>query len=290
MKNLVRYISDDGTAVAFAINSTDIVSKAEKTHNTSAVVTAALGRTLTAASLMGIELKNKDDSITVRFKGDGPIGSIVAVSDSYGNVKGYAMQNIVELPLNSVGKLDVGTAVGKGTLTVIKDIGLKEPYVGQIPIVSGEIAEDITSYYATSQQTPTVCGLGVLVNPDLSVNCAGGFLVQLLPFAEDSTIEQIEKNINGLPSVTQMIGEGKTVDDICKILLGGLNPHVLDEFQCDYKCDCSKGRTEKALISIGKNELSQIIEEDGKAEIVCHFCNSKYDFNKEELKSLLKEI
>ncbi len=290
MGKLVRAISEDGSAVAIAIDSTDIVSRIERIHRTSAVVTAALGRLTTAASMMGTQLKGEKDSLTLRMNGGGEAGTLIAVADSRGNVKSYVGNPVVELPLNQYGKLDVSGAVGKdGYLQVVKDLGLKEPYVGQVPIQSGEIAEDITRYFAVSEQVPTVCSLGVLVNPDLTVRAAGGFLVQLLPFADEGCIETLEKNVNGFAPISQLIDEGKTPEQIAMALLEGLNPNVLDETETAYICDCSRERVEKALISLGREELSTMIEEDGKAEVGCHFCNKKYRFNREELEELLQK-
>ena len=289
MGKLVRTITTDGGIIACAVDTTDIVNEAERIHQTSAVNSAALGRLLTAAAMMGIMLKGKDDTLTLRIKGDGPAGVILAVADSYGNVKGHIQNPVVEIPLNSVGKLDVAGAVGReGSLNVIKDLGLKEPYIAQIPIISGEIAEDITNYYATSEQIPTVCGLGVLVNPDLSIKAAGGYLVQLLPGYTDEEIDRLEENIKNIPSVTQMIESGLNPEEICRKVLSGFEVDVLDESETHYKCNCNKPKIEKMLISLGKDELTKIIEEDGKAEVVCHFCNNKYNFNKNELLSLLK--
>lgn len=285
---LKRAISGDASVVSCVIDATDIVSEIEKIHTTSAVVTAALGRLSIATSLMGYGLKGENDSITLRLDGKGPTGVLVAVSNSSGNVKSYVCNSIVELPLNQYGKLDVAGAVGKdGTLSVIKDLGLKEPYVGQVPIVSGEIAEDIANYYATSEQTPTVCGLGVLVNPDLSVRSAGGYLVQLLPFADDKTIDILEENIKKLPPISKMFDDGMTAEEISLKLLAGLNPNGLDEAEVAYKCDCSRKRTEKILISLGKKEIMDIVEEKEITEVCCHFCNEKYKFTPDELLSLI---
>jgi len=287
MGRIIRAISADASVVASAIDAKDIVSEIEKVHKTSAVVTAALGRLTIAASLMGFGLKGKDDSLTIRLSGNGPAGNLIAVSDSYGNVKSYVTNPIVELPLNAHGKLDVAGAVGKeGTLSVVKDLGLKEPYVSQVPIISGEIAEDITNYLATSEQVPTVCALGVLVNPDLTVNQAGGYLIQLLPFASDKTIDIIEKNVNNLPSITQMFSNGMTVDEIALKVLEGLEPNLLDDFDVAYKCDCSRERIESALISIGKTDLKEMAQ-DENTEVQCHFCGKFYKFSSEEIISLI---
>ncbi len=288
MGKLIRAISADGGVVAYAIDSTDIAARAEQIHTTSAVVTAALGRLLTAASMMGAMLKGENNSLTLRLAGDGPAGSVIAVSDSDGNVRGYATNPIVEIPLNAKGKLDVAGAVGtNGTLFVIKDLGLKEPYIGQVPIISGEIAEDITGYYASSEQTPTVCALGVLVSPDLTVQCAGGFIVQLLPGADEASITALEHNLEGLDSVTKMLARGMTPTDICIRVLDGFEPQILDSREVAYKCSCSKQRYGKALAAIGRDDLIEIIEQDKQAEVICHFCNKKYEFGEQELTSIL---
>lgn len=289
MGKIVRSISEDATVVATVFDAKDVVGEIEKIHSPSAVVTAALGRLSIAASLIGIGLKNDDDTVTVRMNGNGPCGTLIAVADSRGNVKSYVGNPIVEIPLNQYGKLDVKGAVGTdGTLTIIKDLGLREPYTGQIPIVSGEIAEDIAAYFATSEQIPTVCGLGVLVNPDLTVAAAGGYLIQLLPFAPDSVIDIIEENVKKLPSVTKMFSEGMTAEDISLKVLEGLNPNVLDELSAAYKCDCSKDRVERALISMGRDELREMAEEQENTEVACHFCNKKYNFTSEEILELSK--
>lgn len=284
MAKVVRTITADASAVATAIDAADIVDRMEQIHKSSAVITAALGRLSIAASLMGMGLKNTSDSVTLRFNGNGPSGSLIAVSDGKGNVRSYVANPVVEIPLNSKGKLDVASAVGReGTFSVVKDMGLKEPYCGQVPIVSGEIAEDIASYFAVSEQIPTVCGLGVLVDTDLSVKCAGGFLIQLLPFADESVIDTIEKNINALPSVTQMLSSGMTSEQMALKVLEGLDPNILDSFECGYKCDCSRERVERALISMGSSELRDMAEEKETTEVCCHFCDKKYYFTSKEL-------
>ncbi len=289
MGKLVRCISDDGTLVMMAADTTDMVNTAQELHTTSAVVSAALGRLLTAASLMGSMLKNKDDSLTLRLSADGPAGTVIAVSDSDGNTRGYAANSIVEIPLNAKGKLDVAGAVGRnGSLTVMKDLGMKEPYIGQIPLVSGEIAEDITSYYAISEQTPTVCALGVLVNPDLTIKAAGGFIIQLLPTAFEDTIDKVEKCIEGIPSVTQMLTSGLSPEDICKKVLSEFNLEVLDTSNPVYKCNCSKDRVVKALISLGKEDLEEL-SQDENTEVKCQFCNKAYRFSREEILEILKK-
>lgn len=289
MAKIVRTISKDASVVASAIDALDIASEIERIHRTSAVVTAALGRLSIAASLIGNGLKGENDSVTIRMNGGGATGILIAVSDSRGNVKSYVGNPIVELPLNKYGKLDVSGAVGKdGTLSVVKDLGLKEPYVGQVPIVSGEIAEDIASYFAVSEQIPTVCGLGVLVNPDLTVKAAGGYLIQLLPFADESCIDILEANVNKLPPVTLMLDSGMSAEDIAKSVLNGLEPEVMDSFEVNYKCDCSKERVERALVSLGREELVKMAEEQDSTEVCCHFCDKKYVFSKDEIISLSK--
>lgn len=289
MAKIVRTISHDASVVATAIDATDIVAEIEKIHKTSAVVTAALGRLTIAASLIGNGLKGENDSVTLRMDGGGATGCLIAVSDSHGNVKSYVSNSVVEIPLNQYGKLDVAGAVGKdGRLSVVKDLGLKEPYVGQVPIVSGEIAEDIANYFAVSEQIPTVCGLGVLVNPDLTVKAAGGYLIQLLPFADESCIDKLEANVNTLQPVTSMLDSGMSAEDIAKRVLEGLEPDLLDEFEVYYKCDCSKSRVEKALISLGKEELENMAQEEEKIEVCCHFCDKKYNFTRDEIVELSK--
>lgn len=289
MGNLYRAISADGSAFCAVLDAKDIVSEIEQIHKTSAVVTASLGRLSIGASLMGYMLKGKDDSITLRIDADGLTGQLVAVADSMGNVKSWVNNPVVELPLNSAGKLDVSGAVGKnGTLSVVKDMGLREPYVGVIPLVSGEIAEDIASYYASSEQIPTVCGLGVLVDTDLSVKSAGGFLIQLLPFADEKCIDQIEKNVSAMRPVSTLLIEGVTPEKIADMLLDGLEPNELDTSSPVYKCDCSRKRTEKVLISIGSEELNSIANEGKDTEVCCHFCGKKYVFTPKEIAELAK--
>ena len=286
---LKRAISKDASAVSMALDATDIVNEIEKIHQTSAVVTAALGRLSIAASMMGFGLKGKDDSISLKIDGGGPAGMLIAVSDGMGNVKSYVQNPVVEIPLNSVGKLDVAGAVGKdGTLTISKDLGLKEPYCGMVPIVSGEIGEDIANYFVSSEQVPTVCGLGVLVNPDLSVKCAGGFLIQLLPFADENCISTIENNVSKIKSVTDLFSSGKKPEEIALELLEGLEPNLLDESNPEYKCDCSRERTERILAGLGSEELKKLADEQPVTEVCCHFCGKKYTFSSDELLALKK--
>lgn len=288
MGKLIRCITSDGLVMATAVDTTDVVAAAEQIHGTSAVATATLGRLLTAASMMGNMLKGADNSITLRVSGDGPIGSVVAVSDSRGNVRGYVTNHVVEIPLNEKGKLDVGGAVGKGSLYVLKDLGMKEPYNGCIPLVSGEIAEDITSYYATSEQIPTVCALGVLVNPDLTVKSAGGYIIQLLPAAGDDTAELVEKGIMDIPSVTNMLLNGKTPLDMIKLALKEFEVEELYSEDISYKCNCSEERVKSALVSLGSKELDDMADEMPEIEVKCHFCDKVYKFTPEEIKKMSK--
>ena len=285
MGKLIRGLSKNGGIVFCGVDSTDIVCKAEQLHTTSATCSAALGRLLTGASLMGSMLKDDRDTITLRVSGNGPAGVVIACTDGTGNVKGCIDHPLVELPAKANGHLDVGGAVGKdGVLTVIRDNRLqKEPTVGQVPLVSGEIAEDITSYYAYSEQVPTVCALGVLVDKDLSISCAGGYLLQLLPGATDAEITQLEQNIAAMPSVTELLREGKTPEDMMNLALAGFNPNVLDEREVQYKCDCSAERTEEMLRSLGRKELEKLRDEDPDCEVVCHFCHTKYHFDLNQL-------
>ncbi len=291
MGKLLRYITSDGTVSIIGVDTTDMVAKAEQIHHTSAVTTAALGRLLTAASMIGVTLKGEKDSVTLRLNGGGPAGVVLAVADSFGNAKGYVGNPVVEIPLNSVGKLDVSGAVGKdGNLIIMKDIGLKDPYIGNVPIVSGEIAEDITYYYAVSEQVPTVCALGVLVNPNLTVNSAGGFIIQLLPFAPEEVISKLEESVGKLKPVTTMLSEGMSIEQICKLAMDGFEIELLDEYEVEYKCDCSRERVDKALRTVGKAELTDILEKDGKTELNCHFCDKKYRFNADDLRKMIKEL
>lgn len=288
MGKIVRYITEDGSAFVIACDSTDMVAEMERIHKTSATVTAALGRLITATSMMGDLLKSKDDTITVRMNGGGPCGDMIAVSDYEGNARASVQNPIVEIPLNEIGKLDVKGAVGTdGYLFVIKDIGLKEPYIGQTPIVSGEVAEDITNYFATSEQTPSVCALGVLVNPNLTVKSAGGFIIQLLPSCPDEMIDAIERSISDIPSVTQMLEDGFSADDIAKRAMQGIEIQKLDESNIAYKCNCSKERVENALISTGLENLNDMANSSENTEVECHFCDKRYIFTPDDIKDLI---
>jgi len=288
MGKLVTMIAADGSCLCHCLDSTDMVAKAEQIHQTSAVVTAALGRLMTATSIMGSVLKGEDSSVTVRIGGKGPVGVVIAVADNQGNVRGYVTNPVVELPLNQHGKLDVKGAVGTdGFLSVIKDFGYGEPYVGQVPIVSGEIAEDVTSYYAVSEQLPTVCALGVLVNPDLTVRAAGGYVAQLLPGADDASIDRLEKTIQEMPPISQMIDQQMTPAEIAARVLQGFDPELLSEQQVEYRCNCSRDRVERAFLSMSREDLAEMANDTKDTEVSCHFCNKTYTFTPAQLKKLL---
>lgn len=284
---IVRATAADGQIRAFAATTRGLVEKARAAHNTSPVATAALGRLLTAGAMMGVMMKGQQDILTLRIEGDGPIEGLTVTADSAGNVKGYVFNPSVMLPPNSNGKLDVGGALGVGVLSVIRDIGMKEPYVGQTILVSGEIAEDLTYYYATSEQTPSSVALGVLMNKDNTVRQAGGFMIQLLPGASDDIVDKLELKLTKLRSVTTLLDADMTPEMILDTVIGEFGLDVLDEIPADFYCNCDKKRVEKALISIGKKELSDMIEDGKTIEVNCHFCNENYAFTVEELKELL---
>lgn len=289
MGKIVRALSADGSVLCSAINSTDIVNEIFRIHKTTPVASAAMGRLATAGCIMGAMLKGEDDRLTLRMNGGGPSGTIVVAADYMGNVKCYAENPQVDLPLKPNGKLDVSGYVGNdGFLGVVKDLGLKEPYATQTPIVSGEIAEDITSYYAVSEQIPTVCALGVLVDRDWSIKSAGGYIIQLVPPINESAIDIIERNIRDMQSVTAMIESGMTSEDIALKGLEGLGGDILDSWEVSYKCGCSRERTEEILMSLGNEELNRLAEEQEITEVCCHFCDKKYSFTREEIKNLIK--
>lgn len=286
---VLRAMTRDGSARAFVINSTDMVNTAIGYHHTTPTASALLGRTLTAASMMGTLLKDKGNTLTLNIRGDGPAGNVIAVSDYAGNVKGYIKEPNVDIPKKSNGKLDVSGAIGNGTLAVVKDIGLKEPYSGMINLVSGEIAEDITQYFAVSEQTPSLCALGVLIDRDYTCKAAGGVLVSLLPFAAEETIAQLEKNANNLANVSKLFDDGLTCEQIMNIALEGIEYDVFDELDVAYACDCSRDRCARALKSLGKTEVENLFaecREEGKPEEIemeCHFCDKKYLFTKKDV-------
>ena len=288
MATIYRGMTRDGSARALFIEATDIVERARQIHNTYPTATAALGRTLIAASLIGSLMAEKEDLLTIRFKGDGLGGAIVASSDYMGNVRGFIEHPDADPPLRSDGKLNVGACVGRGELYVLRDVGGKEPYVGISEIRSGEIAEDIAGYFTESEQIPTLCALGVLIDRDRTVKCAGGVLIQLLPFADEETADRIEVNASKLPGITALMQEN-TAEQVLDLFLEGIEYDMFDDFDCGYKCVCSREKTDKALISLGAAELTKMIETDGKAELTCSFCDNVYKYSKSDLKSLLTE-
>ena len=276
---IVRAIAADSQIRAFAAVTTETVETARKDHNTSPVATAALGRLLTAGSMMGVMMKGDKDILTLQVKGDGLLQGITVTADSKGRVKGYVVEPDVIIPANAKGKLDVGGAVGHGFLQVIKDMGLKEPYVGQVALQTGEIAEDLTYYFAASEQVPSAVGLGVLMNKDNTVRQAGGFIVQVMPFAEEETIAKLEANVQKIQSVPTLLEQ----------VLDGFDIEINDRIPTEFYCNCSKERVEKALISIGRKELNEMIQEGKEVELNCHFCNTNYTFSVEELKEILRK-
>lgn len=291
MDKIIRCITSDGAVMASAIDASDIVFTAKKLHHLSRSATAALGRLLCAASMMGAQLKQKEAIINLRVMGDGELGPVIAVADSKGNVRGYVGDSNCPTEYYENGKINVSKAVGKnGNISVMRDYGSGEPYIGQVELVSGEIAEDITNYFATSEQIPTVCALGVLINKDDGeVMLAGGLLIQLLPGADDSTIEKLEKSIEKLEPVTTMLAKGMSILDICKTALEGFEVEVLDENPVNYVCSCSKEKLERYFCSMGDEDIRSMAEENGVATAVCHFCNKRYVFTKDDLERIIKE-
>ena len=284
---IVRATAADNQIRAFAITSRDLVEKARQIHNTSPVVTAALGRLLSAGAMMGSMMKGEQDLLTLQIRGDGPLGGITVTADSRAQVKGYVNEPAVLIPANAKGKLDVSGAVGKGMLQVIRDLGMKEPYVGQTELQTGEIAEDLTYHFAVSEQIPSSVGLGVLLNRDNTVRQAGGFILQLMPYTEDKVIEQLEKRLAGVCSVTELLDQGLKPEGILKELLGELGLTINDTVPAAFSCNCSKERVEKAIISIGSREIREMIRDGKPIEVKCHFCNQAYTFEIEELKKIL---
>ena len=287
--HMIRATAAQGQIRAFGATTRDLVETARASHNTSPVATAALGRLLTAGVMMGSMMKNDRDLLTLKIQGDGPIGGITVTADAKGNVKGYVNNPMVALPCNDKGKLDVAGALGIGVLSVIRDVGLKEPYVGQTILVSGEIAEDLTYYYATSEQTPSSVALGVLMNKDNTVRQAGGFMIQLMPGVSEEVIGTLEERIGGISSVTSLLDEGMGPAQILENLLSGMDPEITDRMDARFFCGCTRQRVEKALVSIGKQELKDMIQEGRPIEMNCHFCNKRYEFSVEELRLLLEK-
>lgn len=285
---IIRGIALDGKVRAYAVHSTSLVETLRKRHGTWPVATAAIGRTASAAAMMGAMLKG-DEKVTIQVKGDGPIGEVVADANAHGKVRAYVTYPHVDLPLNNQGKLDVAGAVGRnGYVHVIKDLGLKDPYRGSIPIVSGELAEDFTYYFAKSEQTPSAVALGVLVDTDTSVKAAGGYMIQLMPGIADEEIDQIEKVLADIRPVTELLDNGLTPEAILRLVLPSLQ--VLDHLPLDFECQCSRDRVEVMLKQLGKDEIEDMISKDGKAEVICHFCNEHYEFNDLELKKIIEKI
>lgn len=284
-----RAISTDGSVRVLFCDSTAIVRRSCEIHQTSKTMTAVLGRALTATSLMASLLKDKDNSLTLQLKGDGPAGSVVCVGDYKGNVRGYAENPAVELPPNQYGKLDVGGAVGRGSMYVIKDMGMSEPYVGVSPIVSGEIAEDVTEYFASSEQTPTVCALGVRVNTDNMCYAAGGYLVQLMPGYEDSVVERLEANITVMESVSKLIADGKSGEEIISLILDGIEYEMFDEFDIDYLCPCGREKYLRALVSLNETDMQALRDAHEPVETSCLFCGKKYVFDLSEIDAAREE-
>lgn len=285
---IVRVLAKDAPVKASAISAREMVERARQIHKTLPVATAALGRALMGCSMVGNQLKEEKGSVTLRIKGGGPLGTVTAVSDCEGNVRGYVQNGMVDLPLKAPGKLDVGTAVGcDGTLTLIKDLGMKEPYVGSIGLLSGEIADDLTAYFAESEQIPSACALGVLVDTDQSVLCAGGYLIQLLPGADDEVITKVEQGVARVGAVTNHLKDGITALDLVREVLRGFDLEVLEESPVEYRCYCDRERVSRALISMGREELESLIAEQGGAELTCQFCDRVYQYTREDLEELL---
>ncbi len=286
---IVRAMAGDGQIRAFVATTRQIAEIAREFHNTSPVVTAALGRLLTAGAMMGTMLKGEKDLLTLQIRGSGPMKGLTVTADSLANVKGYALVSDVRIPANAKGKLDVSGALGDGILSVIKDMGMKDPYVGQTALQTGEIAEDLTYYFATSEQVPSAVGLGVLMNRDNTVRRSGGFIIQLMPFADDALIAKLEEKLSKIPSVTTLLDEGRTPEELLEYLLGDFGVEILDTVATKFYCNCDKKRVEKVLLSIGKKDMNEMIGDGKPVEVKCHFCGRAYEFSTEELKTLLKK-
>lgn len=283
---IVRATAADSQIRAFAITSREMAEEARKHHNCSPVVTAALGRLMSAAAMMGSMMKGEKDLLTLQIGGDGPMRGLTVTADAAGHVKGYPEESAVILPPNAAGKLNVGGAIGQGMLSVIKDMGLKEPYVGQTRLQTGEIAEDLTYYFAVSEQVPSSVGLGVLMNKDNTVRQAGGFIIQLMPYTEDAVIDRLERKITEISSVTSMLEEGMSPEEMLEHILGEFDLEILDTLPAGFRCDCSKERISKALSTLNRKDMDSIIEENEPIEVKCHFCNTSYRFGVEELKEI----
>jgi molecular chaperone Hsp33 len=286
---IIRGTAANNSIRVFAATTKEMVEHARQVHNTTPVATAALGRLMTAGAMMGAMLKGDKDILTLQIKGNGPIGGIVVTVDSKSNVKGYVYNPYVDIPLKSNKKLDVSSALGIGILNIIKDIGLKDPYIGQTHLVSGEIAEDLTYYFANSEQKPSSVALGVLIDRDYTVKQSGGFIIQLMPDIDEETIKQLEDNLSKMPPITTLLDEGKTPEDIINIVLGSMGVQILDTIDTKFHCNCSRERVEKALISVGRKDIQEMIDEGKPVELNCHFCNKKYEVTIDGLKGMLSE-
>lgn len=286
---IIRATAAKGSIRLFAATTKNLTEYARSVHHTSPVATAALGRTLTAGAMMGLTMKNPKDLLTIQIKGRGCLGGITVTANSRGFVKGYVEEPMVILPPNAKGKLDVGGAVGPGQLTVIKDLGLKEPYIGTVALQTGEIADDLTYYFALSEQIPSSVALGVLLNKDNHVAAAGGFIIQLMPFAEDAVISKLEEKLTALPSVTELLSQGHTPESILELIFNDMDLVINEKCDIGFECNCSKERISRALLSLGKKELKKLIDDEKPVEVNCHFCNSTHSFEKAELEKMLKE-
>lgn len=286
---IIRALAKDTGIQIVLASTTNLVEHARNVHKTLPLATAALGRTLTATAMMGNQLKAENGSVTVQFKGDGPLGTVVAVGDADGYVRGYLQNPACELPLRDDGKLNVGAGIGRGYLMVIKDVGMRDPVTGTTVLVNGEIAEDLTLYFAESEQIPSACALGVLVNTDQSVKCAGGYLLQMMPGVQDKDIDKLEATLARIPSMTQMLDDGMTLVQICEAVLEGFEVQLLSESEIGYRCACNKHKVERALISMGREELVRMAEEQEESEVTCQFCDKVYSFSRQDLYQILEQ-
>ncbi len=290
MDKIIRGMDKNGRIRFFGAMTTELVQKAREIHNTTPVVTAAMGRALTANVMMAATLKDEKETISLQLKGDGPLETVVTVANCKGKARGYVGHNAVSLPLKENGKLDVGGSLGKGFLTVVKDLGMREPYVGRVELQSGEIADDLTYYFASSEQTPSVVALGVLVDTDYSVKAAGGYIIQLMPDADEADINMLETTMSYIDPITTMIDDGKSIEEILETALDGFDMTITDTNIPQYKCNCSEERLEKVLISLGREELADILETDKQAELTCYFCNKTYRFDENKLTEILSKL
>lgn len=289
MDKLVKAVTRNGYFRIYAADTKETVNAAQKFHQLSPVCSAALGRLMTAGVMMGTMLKGEEPSLTLQMKGDGPLGMMVSVSDTKGHVKGYCINPRVDIPLNSKGKLDVGRAVGRGVLGVIKDLKLRDPYIGQVPIQTGEVGDDIAYYFMQSEQTPSVVGLGVLVDVDYSIKGAGGFIIQAMPECDDKSLDMLDKSIGGIMTLTEMFERGMSPEEMIKYIMLGFDVEILETMDIGYRCDCSKERMERAMISLGKEQITEILNDTGEAEVCCRFCDRKYKFDEADLRGFIEQ-